>query len=342
MNSGVHFIPPSITRGLLAVAVAGGIIASLGGGVASAEAPGIPVPTNASVIDSQTVRVYWRNTANEDRFGDPFGTGESAAWFNLRYRRSDSVRDAYSSYSYIGGGGAPDDRGLISPNPLPSSSQQGEILSYDVGGLQANTSYCFSARAYAHEDGEPYGTFSLSPWSGEVCGQTLPATLVIDENALHLFEAAQLKPPSDPKSSTVPGLGPALKPNPDLVAVGINGPQTLQDGIAQTYQAVIRNDGSATFGMDVQLNLSGSLEAWSLPQPASADGMNCSMRQTPTGTSLLCTGGPIAAAQTVTVQFQAHAAKTGAGDISMVLNPNRTLTEMDYNNNVAVVHITVH
>jgi hypothetical protein len=244
MKLDTQSLPAAMSRSLLAGATAVSLIASFSGGVANAEAPGIPVPTNAAVIDSQTVRVYWRNTANEDSFGDPFGTGESAAWFNLRYRKADSVRDVYASYTYIGGEGPPDDRSLISPNPLPSSDQQGEILSYDVGNLQPNTSFCFSARAYAHEDGEPYGTFSLSPWSGEVCAQTPPATMVIDEATMHLFQAAQHRSPSDPKSTTAPGLGNAIKPNPDLVAVGINGPQTLQNGVAQTYQAAIRSDGS--------------------------------------------------------------------------------------------------
>jgi hypothetical protein len=43
----------------------------------------------------------------------------------------------------------------------------------------------------------------------------------------------------------------------------------------------------------------------------------------------------------MTVQIQAQAAKAGTGDISMVLNPNRTLDEMDYSNNVSVFHVTV-
>jgi hypothetical protein len=132
-----------------------------------------------------------------------------------------------------------------------------------------------------------------------------------------------------------------LQTSPDLVAVNISGPQTLPDGVAQVYQAVVRNDGSATTGMELQINFSASLEAWGLPQPATAGGMNCSEKTTATGTAFACSGGSIEAGQTVTVQFQAHAARAGGGDISVVLNPNRSLTEADYNNDVASLHVTV-
>jgi hypothetical protein len=125
------------------------------------------------------------------------------------------------------------------------------------------------------------------------------------------------------------------------MAVRIDGPQMLKDGIAQTYQAVIRNDGSATNGLEVQINFSGALEAWSLPQPGTAAGMTCTEKQVQTGTAFTCKGGTIGAGQTVTVQFQAHAARTGGGDISIVLNPNRTLPEMNYADEVASLHVTV-
>lgn len=92
-----------------------------------------------------------------------------------------------------------------------------------------------------------------------------------------------------------------------------------------TYQAVIRNDGGATSGLEAQINFSGSLEAWSLPQPATAAGMNCTEITTPSGTAFSCKGGTIAAGQTVMVQLQAHGAKLGGGDFSIVLNPNRAL-----------------
>ena len=141
------------------------------------------------------------------------------------------------------------------------------------------------------------------------------------------------------RAGVVSGLGNAIQ-DPDLVAVKIDGPQTVKDGVAQTYQAVIRNDGSATNGMEAQINFSGALEAWSMP-PATAAGMICTEKQVPTGTAFSCKGGTIGAGQTVTVQFRAHAAKVGGGDISVVLNPNRNLPETNYNNDVATLHVTV-
>jgi hypothetical protein len=330
---------PALSRSLLALCAAAGIASLLGAGSVSAEAPGTPIPTNVSAVDATTLRLYWMNTA--DAYSTGVGTNEGMVNFNVRYRVQ-GTPDRFESYTYVGGGGPPGDRGVWSNNPLGGAAWLNQILSYDATGLTPNTTYCFSVRAYAEEMpvfGSDYT--ALSPWSGERCAQTPPATLIIDEGAMHRFEAAQNKPPSDPKSATAPGLGAAIKPNPDLVAVSVNGPQVLQDGIAQTYQAVIRNDGSATTGMDVQINFSGSLEAWNLPQPAAADGMNCSEKQTATGTAFVCNGGSIGAAQLVTLQFQAHAAKAGTGDIAVVLNPNRSLQEMDYSNDIAVLHITV-
>jgi hypothetical protein len=307
-----------------------------GSATAFADAPGTPVPTRAEALTSHSMRVSWKNTTDPTS-GWAF-QHEFAAYFNLRYRVQ-GAPDAFSSYTYLGGGGPPDDRGVVRPadNPLPHSATLGEILTYDVDGLAPLTTYCFSARTYALEMDVVNTYYALSPWSGEVCAQAPEGELRI-----HGDPGIRPKPndPPDPKSGVRPGVGPGLL-YPDLVAVRIDGPSTVKDGVAQTYQAVIRNDGAATTGLDAQINFSGAVEAWSLPQPATAAGMTCTELQQQVGTAFACKGGTIGAGQTVTVQFQAHATTPGAGELSVVLNPARALQELDYNNDVASLQVSV-
>lgn len=337
MNDFRGVIPPLARRLLLLFTV---LSTAFGMRVttALADAPGIPIPTSAEPLTYHSMRVKWKNTTDPTD-GWAF-QHEFAAFFNLRYRVQ-GAPDDFSSYTYIAGGGPPDDRSVVPPNvnPLPNSRTLGQILTYDVDGLEPLTTYCFSARTYALEMDLVNTYYALSPWSGEVCAQTPEKVLRI--HPIPGIIALEPHGPPDPKAPVSPGLGPAMQPYPDLVAVKIDGPQTLRDGVAQTYQAVIRNDGSATTGMEAQINFSGSVEAWNLPQPATAAGMTCTELQPQTGTAFSCKGGTIISGQTVSVQFQAHAAKPGAGEISLVLNPARTLTETDYTNDVASLKMTV-
>jgi hypothetical protein len=321
-------------RSVVALAAVATLLLGQGAATALADAPGTPIPTSAQPLSFHSMRVTWRNTASPlDEFH-----GEGTTLFNLRYRVQ-GAPDDFPSYTYFGGGGPPDDRGVWANNPLPASVNRGDILTYDVDGLSPLTTYCISVRAYALEIGVFSSYTALSPWSGEVCAQTPMKEIQIKPGGPR-FLPPNL-PPHDQSSGAVPGLGDEIQ-DPDLVAVKIDGPRTVKDGVAQTYQAVVRNDGGATTGLEAQINFSGAVEAWSLPQPGTAAGMTCTEIATPSGTAFSCKGGTIAAGQTLNVQFQAHAAKTGGGDISIVLNPSRTLKEKDYNNDVAAIHVTVN
>src|SRR5262249_10331698 len=153
---------------------------------------------------------------------------EGRAYFNLRYRVQ-GTPDMYSSYTYIGGGGAPHDLGVWSSKPLPRSRQYGESLSYLIDPLTFNTPYCFSLRAYADEidyTGDHQNT--LSPWSGEQCATTEMRAFELDPGLVHDFGPTHPTVPNASRGSTVPGLGSAIQTDPDLVAVSITGPASLK------------------------------------------------------------------------------------------------------------------
>lgn len=188
---------------MVALAALATLLLGQGAATALADAPGTPIPTSAQPLTFDSMRVSWRNTASSDI--GMFSGAELRAQFNLRYRVQ-GAPDDFSSYTYFGGGGPPDDRGVWNNNPLPSSTTQGEILTYDIDGLSPLTTYCFSARAYAWEIGVS-AYQALSPWSGEVCGTTPENVKVIRNGGVHFPFGPPPNVPPDPKSGVSPGLG---------------------------------------------------------------------------------------------------------------------------------------
>jgi hypothetical protein len=327
-----------ILRGLLALAASSVIVATQRTPTVRADAPGTPIPTYAAAVDSQTARVYWKNTASESGW-TAYIVGpevEGEANFNLRYRIK-GAPDDFSSYTYIGGGGPPDDRGVWLSNPLPTSGQQDELLSYVVNNLTPNTTYCFSARAYAFEDNYGGSSQVLSPWSGEVCTQTAPKPTPPPPTPVQYLNPQQIGFLNVETISYLDNPS-VLITKADLNARSISGPQTFNAGIAQVYGANISNDGGTTAaGVDLVISFSGVLTAEDVIQPA--DGFQCSVSSL---TSVKCLGGALTSATTVPIQFRAHAGSPGSGDIALSVNNSRTVDESNYGNNVQVLHVTVH
>jgi hypothetical protein len=322
----------------------------------SADSPGIPNPYRAEAIDSQTARVLWINTASEG--------GGNDVHFNLRYRLQSSERDVYSSYTYIGGGGLPDDLQLNVGDPNdPTNPDYLQIPyraggSYDVTGLSASTSYCFSLRSFTYyvdlltsPDANIPPTFS--PWSGEVCATTLaakptatpvPSTVAGTSVRPHVTAEVPLPYASTHINGTVAVTGvmgtPTPATKPDLDAVSIAGPATVSSDINQVYTATIRNDGAAANGnVEVVIGMSGALQAWDTP--SQTIGLSCTLGSGSGANTYSCEGGTLAAGQTATIQFRVHPASSGPGTIVLSLNPSRSLDESDYGNNLQVLNVTV-
>ncbi len=350
MQFGVIRPSETIKRGFLALAVAAGLLGGVGTGAAHADSPGIPRPYRADTLSSSTVRVSWINTASED--------GGHGVHFNLRYRPQSSTPNAYSSYTYLGGGGPPNDLALNVGDPNDPANldymtvgyQQGG--SHNITGLAANTSYCFSMRSFTYYAGyltPPDDNIppTFSPWSGEVCTSTPAAPVQVPGagSTVQGHDTLLVPPPyaaTHPAAATASGaLAASVVPaKPDLDVVSITGPASVSDGINAVYTAIIRNDGAAASGdVEVVIGMSGALEAWdSISQTI---GLSCTQGSGKDANTFTCEGGTLAAGQTATLQFRAHAAGAGQGTIVVSLNPSRTLDESDYGNDLQILNVTV-
>jgi hypothetical protein len=340
----------AVKGGLLGLAVTAGLLSGLSAGVARADSPGIPNPYRADALNSSTVRVLWINTASE-------GDGHDVH-FNMRYRLQSSKPDVYSSYTYIGGGGPPNDLGLNVGNPNDPTNLDYMEVGYkqggehDVTGLAANTSYCFSMRSFTYY----VGLFSspddnipptFSPWSGELCTTTpaapvpAPGTGATANGHDTLLATSPFAATHISTSAEVGALAPLAAPTkPDLDAVSITGPASVSEDVNAVYTATIRNDGTTANGnVEVVIGMSGAFQAWDSIQQSI--GLNCTQGSGQGANTFTCEGGTLAAGQTATLQFRAHAAGAGQGTIVLSLNPSRALDEGNYGNNLQILNVTV-
>lgn len=300
---------------------------------------GIPMPVYADATSATRVNVAWINTVDE--------AGGTSAYFNLRYRLQSSTPDIYSSYTYIGGGGPPDDLSFGVDPSLPTNVPTHDQAIASIDGLNPSTSYCFSVRAFGWYYGNFSTSFDYSPWSGDVCATTraapptpTPVPLTVpgtptpsrtNSSEIHL-----------PSSATyfLPTSTPTPAPTkPDLDAVSIGGPATFTVITNQVYTATIRNDGAAANGnVEVAIGLSGVLQAWDTP--VQTIGLSCSLGTGTGANTWTCEGGTLASGQTATIQFPVHASSAGKGTIVLSLNPSRALDESDYSNNLQILNMT--
>jgi len=127
---------------------------------------------------------------------------------------------------------------------------------------------------------------------------------------------------------------------PDLDAVAIAGHTTISNGDNDVYTATIRNNGSAANGnVEVVIGMSGSLQAWD--SIAQTIGLSCTQGSGKDANTFTCEGGTLAAGQSTTLQFRAHAAAPGQGTIVVSLNSSRALDESDYSDDLAIYTVTV-
>ena len=343
--------PQAVVHRILCLILAVGALSVASERIARADSPGTPNQIQTFGSGPSTMVVMWTNTADECSDG-------SCIVFNLRYRLQSSVPDVFASYTYIGGGGAPDDRQLAPTNPLadyPNYVPLGGQGTYEVGGLAPNTSYCFSLRSFNADTTDTNDQFS--PWSGDSCTNTLaspasPAGAAAPASAagptLRDPTVLGVQPPAPGSSeqavqtekqtvSTAPQAGPT---KPDLVAVSIIGPTSVSNGINAVYTATIRNDGTATNGnVEVVVSFEDALQAWDSIQQSI--GLSCTQGSGYDVNKFTCEGGTLAAGQTATLQFRAHAASTGSGTIRVSLNPTRVVAEDNLSNNVQSLQVTV-
>jgi hypothetical protein len=334
----------AIRSGLLGLAALASLFGGIGSGVARADSPGIPNPYRADPLDSTSIRILWINTASE-------GDG-SSVHYNVRYRLQSSKPDVFSSYTYIGGGGPPNDLTLNVGNP--NDPQNPDYMSipykeggaYNASGLKPSTQYCFSLRSFTYYvdlinqfDSNIQPTFS--PWSGDVCATTLaaPAPVPAPVNAGPIVASTHITE-SDEAARFLTGTQASPPTQPDLEAVQIAGPSSVSDSVNAVYTATVRNNGSAATGnVEVVVGMSGALQAW---DPIVQNiGLACTQGSGKDANTFTCEGGTLAAGQSTTLQFRAHAATPGQGTIVVSLNSSRALDESNYSNNLAVDTVTV-
>jgi CARDB len=335
----------TIKRGFLSLALAAGLAGGLGAVVAWADGPGTPVPSRAVAVDSTTMRVVYTNTADECNEGN--ADASTCVYFMMRYRLQSSVPDVESSYTYIGGG-APTDDNVYYNSPLPPFLPLGFEVGYAVHGLAPSTAYCFSLRSWTPDGG-------YSPWSGDVCGQTkatspTPAQGPSSTVLVPVSEGTETTPVNAGSASTssvasrlaqtdiLPHVATSSKP--DLDAVQIAGFTTVSNGDNDVYSATLRNDGAAANGsVEVVIGMSGALQAWDAI--VQSIGLSCTQGTGQNVNTFTCEGGTLAAGQSATLSFRAHAANPGQGTIVVSLNPSRALDESNYANNLAIYTVTV-
>jgi hypothetical protein len=307
---------------------------------------GTPIPQYAFADGATRMNVAWINTVDED--------GGLGTYYNLRYRLKSSTPDVFESYTYIGGGGPPDDLSIdvtAEIFSLPWGVPTRAEATTTVMGLSPATAYCFSVRATRpHSDGS--GDFS--PWSGEVCAAT-PAAPPTPTPA-PLFGPSTSTPTPTRVPPRVTGESPLpyavahfagasstptpAPTKPDLDAVSIAGPASFSVIVNQVYTATVSNNGTAANGnVEVVVGMSGVLQAWDTP--IQNIGLSCALGTGTGANTWTCEGGTLAAGQTATIQFRVHADSTGKGTIVLSLNPSRTLDESDYGNNLQILNVTV-
>ena len=141
-----------------AVLVAVGLLAGMHAHVARADNPGTPIPLNLERVNPTTVRITWRDTADDER------------GFEIDYYAKAQPHTIIK----IGQGGLyrSPEWGPIIPG-IPGRLGIGH---YDVGGLTPDTAYCFYMRAWNESAvGSPiFGLTedSFSDWSGTLCIET--------------------------------------------------------------------------------------------------------------------------------------------------------------------------
>ncbi len=196
---------------------------------------------------------------------------------------------------------------------------------------------------------------------GFVTGSSAPPFSVqnLDAQSLHVL-AAQLQnalnqlqrqqpPAPQPANKLPPGqivrnpsaFNPAnLLPKPDLVAVGISGPTTLQEDAYTAYTATVRNDGADVNGeVEVVITYADPIENID-GDVNSAPGFSCSSTSNYT---MDCVGGSLAQGQSATISFNVYAIeRPGVGKIQITVNPNHTVAESNVDNNTASLNVTIN
>lgn len=225
---------------------------------------------------------------------------------------------------------------------LPAARDSAGKATYDAAGLTAGRTYCFQVEAEASALHDDRIVADFSGPSNELCETAeSPFARSLPSSRLDTVAAGT----SSRASSGIlqrPGTIDAVVAKPDLVAVRVSGNAQVFDGQNAVYEVVVRNDkhlGPAPQPIELVIVFGGALEAGGFVD--ATNGFSCTGQGALTCTGAL--GGESAHPldRVANIRVRAHATTTGAGSITMTVDPQNAVAETDEANNTQALAIVV-